>query len=50
MAHWQLANKDQAVQRYNRAVDWMEGNLAKSAMMRRCHTEAAELLAIKNKH
>jgi tetratricopeptide (TPR) repeat protein len=50
MAHQQLGNKDEAVQWYNRAIDWMERKQAKSEMMLRSRAEAAELLGIENKH
>jgi tetratricopeptide (TPR) repeat protein len=46
MAHQQLGNKDEALQWYNRAVEWMEKKQAKSAMMLRTRAEAAELLGI----
>ena len=46
MSHRQLGNKDEAVQWYNRAVDWMERKEAKSEMMLRSRAEAAELLGI----
>jgi serine/threonine protein kinase/Flp pilus assembly protein TadD len=49
MAHWQLGNKDEAVQWYDKAVDWMARRNANSELMVRLRTEAAELLKIDKK-
>jgi tetratricopeptide (TPR) repeat protein len=46
MAHWQLDDKDQARQWYDKAVDWMDKNQPQNEELQRFHTEAAELLGI----
>jgi tetratricopeptide (TPR) repeat protein len=46
MAHWQLGEKDEAGQLYNRAVEWMEKNQPDNDELRRFRAEAAELLGI----
>ncbi len=46
MAHWQLGEKDEARQKYNRAAEWMEKNQPDSNELRRFRAEAAELLGI----
>jgi serine/threonine protein kinase/WD40 repeat protein/tetratricopeptide (TPR) repeat protein len=48
MTHWQLGNKDEAVQWYNRSVDWMEKKQANSELMRRLRAETAALLNIED--
>jgi tetratricopeptide (TPR) repeat protein len=47
MAHWQLGEKDQARQWYDRAVQWMDKNRPKEEQLRRFCAEAAELLGTK---
>ncbi len=47
MVHWRLGDKDQAHDRFDQAVQWMEKRQAKQAELRRLRTEAAELLGIK---
>jgi tetratricopeptide (TPR) repeat protein len=44
MAHWQLGNKDQADQSYNRAVTWMEKKLPNDEQLRQFRTEARDLI------
>jgi tetratricopeptide (TPR) repeat protein/serine/threonine protein kinase len=44
MAHWQLGDKDQARQWYDRAVRWMETNAPQNDELRRFRTEAAQLM------
>ena len=46
MAHWQLGNKVEARQWYDRAVAWMEKNRPKDEELRRFRAEAAELLGV----
>lgn len=46
MAHWQLAERDQARKHYAQAVEWMEKNQPKDDELRRFRAEAAELLGI----
>jgi tetratricopeptide (TPR) repeat protein len=48
MAHWELGNKDEARQWYDRAVAWMEKNRPKDEELRRFRAEAEELLGIEN--
>jgi tetratricopeptide (TPR) repeat protein/serine/threonine protein kinase len=48
MAHWQLGEKDQARQWYDRAVQWMDKNRPKDEELRRFRAEAAELLGTKD--
>jgi tetratricopeptide (TPR) repeat protein len=44
MAYWQLGNKDQARQWYDRAVEWMDKNKPKNDELGRFRTEAREML------
>ena len=46
MAHWQLGNKVEALQWYDRAVLWMEKNRPKDEELCRFRDEAKELLGI----
>jgi tetratricopeptide (TPR) repeat protein/serine/threonine protein kinase len=48
MAHWQLGEKDQAQQWYDRAVQWMDKNRPTDEELRRFRAEAAELLQVKD--
>jgi len=48
MAHWQLGQKDEARQWYDKAVEWMEKNQPEDEELRRFRAEAAELLGIEN--
>jgi serine/threonine protein kinase/tetratricopeptide (TPR) repeat protein len=43
MSHWQLGNKDEARQWYDRAVGWMERNVPANEQLTRFRAEAAEL-------
>jgi hypothetical protein len=45
MAHWQLSNKNEARQWYDKGVAWMEKNQHPEDLLR-FGAEAAELLAI----
>jgi tetratricopeptide (TPR) repeat protein len=47
MAHWQLGDKEQARQFYNRAVQWMEQNAPQNQELRHLRLEAAELMGVK---
>jgi superkiller protein 3 len=47
MARWQLGDKKDARQWYDRAVAWMEKNQPKNEELARFRTEAAELLGVK---
>jgi tetratricopeptide (TPR) repeat protein len=49
MAHWRLGNKDEARQRYVRAVQWMEKNAPGNEELIRFRAEAAELLGVNEK-
>ena len=49
MARWQLGEKDQARQAYDRAVQWMEKNHPKNERLGRLRTEANEVLRVKAK-
>jgi eukaryotic-like serine/threonine-protein kinase len=49
MAHWQLANKEQARQCYDKAIEWMEKNRRDNDELRRFRAEAAGLLGIDKK-
>ena len=49
MAHWQLGEKEQARQWYDRAVEWMDKNQPKDDEFPRCCSEAADLLGINKK-
>jgi tetratricopeptide (TPR) repeat protein len=49
MAHWQVGNKEQALQRYGRAVEWADKNRPADAQLRRFRAEAAELLGLNRK-
>jgi RNA polymerase sigma-70 factor (subfamily 1) len=44
VAHWQLANKEEARKWHDQAVQWMENNAPQDEQLRRFRTEAAELL------
>jgi tetratricopeptide (TPR) repeat protein len=46
MAHWQLGGQSEALEWYNRAVQWMEKNKPKDDELRRFRVEAEELLQI----
>ncbi len=46
MAHWQLGNKGEACQWYDRAVEWMEQNQPGNGELARFRAEAAELLGV----
>jgi serine/threonine protein kinase/tetratricopeptide (TPR) repeat protein len=47
MAHWQLNEKEEARQWYDKAVQWMEKNDPKNQELIRFRAEAAELLGVK---
>ena len=47
MAHWQLGHKDQAVDYYHKAVQWMEKHQPKDEELLRFRAEAATLLGSK---
>ena len=49
MAHWQLGNKEEARQRFDKGAQWMDGKNAKSEAMVRFRREAAELLGVNEK-
>jgi predicted Zn-dependent protease len=49
MAQWQLGNKDEARQRYDRVVAWMSKNDPKNESLTRLRSEAAELLGVTEK-
>jgi serine/threonine protein kinase/Tfp pilus assembly protein PilF len=46
MAHWQLGEKDQARQWYDRAVEWMDQNKPDDQELKRFRAEAEALLGI----
>jgi tetratricopeptide (TPR) repeat protein len=46
MAHWQLGNKAEARQWYDKGAKWMDKNAPGNNELRRFRTEAAELLGI----
>jgi tetratricopeptide (TPR) repeat protein len=46
LAHWQLGNKDEARQWYDRAVDWTEKCAAPGETLARFRGEAGELLGV----
>ena len=46
MSHWQLGNKDEARQWYDRGVEWMEKNKPDDEELKRFRAEAEELLGI----
>jgi tetratricopeptide (TPR) repeat protein len=46
MAQWQLGNKDQARERYDEAVKWVEKNQPQDEQLRRLRAEAAGLLGV----
>jgi tetratricopeptide (TPR) repeat protein len=50
MAHWQLGEKEQARQWYDKAVQWMDKNDPKNDELRRFRSEAAELLGVEKKN
>jgi tetratricopeptide (TPR) repeat protein len=47
MAHWQLGDKEQAGQWYDKAVQWMDRNRPQDEELKRFRAEAAALLGIK---
>ncbi|HUE75048.1 MAG TPA: serine/threonine-protein kinase [Pirellulaceae bacterium] len=49
MAHWQLANKDEAGKWYEQAVEWMDKHQPKNEELRRFRAEAAKLLELEKK-
>jgi tetratricopeptide (TPR) repeat protein len=49
MAHWQLDEKDNAREWYDRAVQWTDKNQPTNEELRRFRAEAAELLGIEEK-
>jgi Flp pilus assembly protein TadD len=49
MAHWQLGNKEEARQWFDKGAQWMDGKNAKSEAMVRFRHEAAELLGVNEK-
>jgi tetratricopeptide (TPR) repeat protein len=49
MAQWQLGNKAEAGNWYNKAVEWMDKNKSTDAEFHRFRAEAAELLGVKEK-
>ncbi len=48
MAHWQLGNKDEARQWYDKAVAWIETHKPQNEDFQRFRAEAAQLLGIAN--
>jgi tetratricopeptide (TPR) repeat protein len=48
MAHWQLGEKEQARQHYDKAVEWMKKNRPNDEELRRFQAEAADLLGIQD--
>ena len=50
MAHWQMGNKEQARQYYEKAVGWMEQNGPNEDELRRFRAEAEQLLEIRHKN
>jgi uncharacterized protein HemY len=49
MTHWQLADKSEARNWYDKAVSWMDQNDKDNEELRRFRDEAAELLEIMRK-
>ena len=49
MAHWQLGDKKQARQWYDKAVSWMDKNKPQDDELRRFRAEAEALLGIPEK-
>jgi uncharacterized protein HemY len=47
MAHWQLGEKEQARQDFDKAVRWMDQHRPRDEDLRYFRTEAAELLGVK---
>jgi eukaryotic-like serine/threonine-protein kinase len=47
MAHWQLGDKEQARERYDQALQWMDSNRPQDAELGRFRAEAAALLGVK---
>ena len=47
MAHWQLGEKDKAVEWFDKAVEWMDKNQSNNEELLRFRAEAAELLELK---
>jgi tetratricopeptide (TPR) repeat protein len=50
MAHWQLGQKDEARQWYDKAVEWMEKNRPWDEELRRFRAEAEELMGMAETH
>jgi tetratricopeptide (TPR) repeat protein len=48
MAHWQLGDRDQGRECYDRAVRWMEKHKPRDEELRQFRAEAAELLEVEN--
>src|SRR5262249_45259167 len=48
MAHWQLGEKKDAREWYDKAVQWMDKHKPKDAELIRFRAEASDLLGIKN--
>jgi len=46
MAHWQLANKDEARQAYDQAIEWMAKNAPHDDELRRFRAEAEQLVGV----
>ena len=49
MAHWQLGDKDEARQWFDKGAQWMDAHNANSETMVRFRKEAAELLGVNEK-
>jgi len=49
MAHWQVGNKEQALNWYDRAVEWADKNQPADAQLRHFRGEATELLGLNRK-
>jgi tetratricopeptide (TPR) repeat protein/serine/threonine protein kinase len=49
MAHWQLGNKDEAREWFDKGAQWMDAHNANSETMVRFRKEAAELLGVNEK-
>jgi Flp pilus assembly protein TadD len=49
MAHWQLGNKDEAREWFDKGAQWMDAHNANSDAMIRFRNEAAELLGVNEK-
>jgi serine/threonine protein kinase len=48
MTHWRLDHKEEASEWYLKAVNWMEKNQPKNAMLQRMNAEAAALLGVES--